>query len=112
MWKKALPLLIFFCSKYNLSDECSGALNSLIRGLLPEGNKFPSGYSHLKGVKSRFAEGVRVLDKTPDKTFCVLKFCYQIKHIVQRNLNEIGRFSEYGRDYLFTDFTQSICPGV
>ena len=36
-------LVEFFCSRFNLSDECLSSLHLLIRTCLPLGNKFPSG---------------------------------------------------------------------
>ena len=37
----ATVLTDILCSRYNFSDESSSAFHSLIKALLPDGNKFP-----------------------------------------------------------------------
>ena len=79
--QEASVLTDLFCSKFNCSDECAESLHSLVRVLLPSDNKFPSGYSHVNGMKKQFEDEVRVLNKTENFTICVMTFRFQIRDI-------------------------------
>ena len=50
--EKAIALTELFCSRFNLSDECSSTMITLIRNLLPRGNNFPSAYSYVNKIKT------------------------------------------------------------
>ena len=106
----ASSLADLFCSKFNLSDECSSTLYSIIKGLLPEENKFPSGYSRIKKIKDSFQDSVRVLQKNTGNAFCVLKFRFQIGGILKRSLSEISKHSDFRRGNPDKDFNPSFCP--
>ena len=108
--QEASDLTDVFCSNYKLSDERSDSLHSLIRALLPVGNNFPSGSSHVRKMKKQFEEGVRVLYKTEEFSVCVLMFRFLIRDIVQHNLQQIINYSEQRRIRPHLDFKESICP--
>ena len=110
--QEASNLTELFCSKYNLSDECSSSLFALVNCLLPEENKIPSGYSHLRNMKKNFQENIRVLKKTADDCLCVLNFRFQLREIVKENFSEIKHYAEIHQDKPFTDFCPSFCPPV
>ena len=54
----ATVLIDMLCSRFNFSDECSTAVHSLIKVLLPQDNKFPSAYSHIKKMKKTWRRNV------------------------------------------------------
>ena len=110
--QEASNLTELFCSKYNLSDECSSSLYALLHCLLPQNNKLPSGYSHIRNMKKNFQENIRVLKKTADDCLCVLNFRFQLREIVKRNFSEIRRYAENRKDNPFKDFCPSFCPPV
>ena len=110
--QEASNLTELFCSKYNLSDECSSSLYSLVHCLLPENNKLPSGYSHIRNMKKNFQENIRVLKKTAEDCLCVLNFRFQLREIVKQNFSEIRQHAEKRKDSPFTDFCPSFCPAV
>ena len=60
----ATSLVNLFCSNFNLSDECSSSLFSLVKVLLPEDNKFPSGYSQINNIKLNFKSSTRFKKKS------------------------------------------------
>ena len=68
----ATSLVNLFCSNFNLSDECSSSLFSLVKVLLPEDNKFPSGYSQSNSIKRNFESSTRFIKKEPGNTFVSL----------------------------------------
>ena len=110
--QEASNLTELFCSKYNLSDDCSSSLFALVNCLLPEDNKFPSGYSHIRNMKKNFQENIRVLKKTADDCLCVLNFRFQLREIVKQNFSEIRQYAEIRKDKPFIDFCPSFCPPV
>ena len=110
--QEASNLTELFCSKYNLSDECSSSLYALLHCLLPQNNNLPSGYSHIRNMKKNFQQNIRVLKKTADDCLCVLNFRFQLREIVKRNFSEIRRYAENRKDNPFTDFCPSFCPPV
>ena len=77
--QEASNLTESFCSKYNLSDECSSSLYALLHCLLPQNNRLPSGYSHIRNMKKNFQQNIRVLKKTADDSLCVLNFRFQLR---------------------------------
>ena len=101
-----------FCSRYNLSDECSNSLHSLIKSLLPAENSFPTGYSQLRDSKKTFDENVRVLKNSPNMTFCVMNFRSQLRHIVGKNINQIFEYAEHRVKNPSIDLNCSFCPPV
>ena len=108
--KDASALASLFCSKFNLSDECSSTFFSIVKALLPEQNNFPSGFSHIKNVKNQFNSSLRILDKKPEQTFCVLTFRFQLGDIIKRSLRELFSYSETRRLDPSKDFNPTICP--
>ena len=83
---------------------------SIVKALLPEQNNFPSGFSHNKNVKNQFSSSLRVLDKKPEHTFCVLTIRFQLADIIKRSLREIFSYSETRRLDPSKDFNPTICP--
>ena len=71
---EATDLTALFCSRYHLSDECSSTLHSMIKSFLPDGNHFPSGYSHLQKTKRNFAENIRFFRNALTTQFACLIF--------------------------------------
>ena len=78
----ASMLTKLFCSRFHLSDECSNSLYSLIKVILPENNKFPSGYSHIKRVKDDFDDNVRAFIQTSEYSLCILNFTLQLRDVL------------------------------
>ena len=107
---EASTITSLFCSKFNLSDECSSTLHSLIRVLLPETNNFPSGFSYVQNVKRQFENEIRILRKTSENSLCVLSFRFQVRDIVERNINQIRDYSNFRRNNPLLDFNASLCP--
>ena len=101
-----------FCSRFHLSDECSNSLYSLIKGLLPEDNKFPSGYSHIKNIKDNFDNCVRIFTQTSEYSLCVLKFTSQLRDICFRYFRQITHYSQQRKANPQKDFAASLCPIV
>ena len=66
----AVVLTDLFCSKFNLTDECSNTLCTLMKMLLPDENKFPSGFSRIKKISTTIIS----------KTRCVL--CSRIRELL------------------------------
>ena len=110
--EKTQSLMGLFCSHYNLSDECSSTLHTLIKALLPDDNKFPSSYSHIRNMKQNFLDEVQCLEKRPNNSLCVMKFRLQLRDIIQRNLNSIFKYSEKREQNQFSDFPTTLCPLV
>ena len=110
--QEASSLMELFCSKYNFSDECSSSLYVLVNCLLPENNKLPSGYSHIRNMNKNFQENIRVLMRTADDCLCVLNFRFQLGEIVKQNFLEIRQCAEILKDKPFADFCPSFCPPV
>ena len=108
----ATVLTNLFCSKFSLTDECSNTLCALIKVLLPDENKFPSGFSRIKKIKNNFENSVRVMLKDPGITVCVLNYRFQLGEIVKRYLNEILRYSETRKQNPNKDLHVSFCPAV
>ena len=108
--QEASVLTDLFCSKFNCSDECAESLHSLVRVLLPTDNKFPSGYSHVNGMKKQFEDEVRVLNKTENFTICVVTFRFQIRNIFKRNFAKIFQYSEFRKNNAHVDFNTKLCP--
>ena len=106
----ATSLVNLFCSNFNLSDECSSSLFSLVKVLLPEDNKFPSGYSQINNIKRNFETSTRFIKKEPGNTFCVINFRFQLADILKRYLYEIIKYSDVRRKNPDKDFNSSICP--
>ena len=110
--KEATDLMDLFCAKFNLFDECSASLHSLVKVLLPTENRLPSGYSHVQSMKRNYEEKVRAIRKTSAASFCVLSFRFQIRDIVKSQLSNILRYSNQRKEDPFGDFSRSICPIV
>ena len=110
--KDASILAELFCSKFNLSDECSNSLFSLIKVVLPEDNKFPSGYSHIKNIKSNFDDNVRFFTQTADYSLCILNYTFQLRDIISRYFREITQHSQFRKANPCKDFKASLCPIV
>ena len=110
--QEASDLTELFCSRFSLSDECSSSLHTLIRVLLPDGNTFPSGYSHVNGMKKQFEDGIRFLHKNDDSSLCVLNFRFQIRDVIRRNLSQINQYTDVRKKYPNSDLNQSLCPLV
>ena len=108
----ASMLTELFCSKFNLSDECSNSLYSLIKVILPEDNKFPSGYSHIKSVKDNFDDNVRAFIKTTEYSLCILNFTLQLRDVLSRYFRQITCHSQFRKANPCKDFTTSLCPLV
>ena len=104
---EASTVTSLFCSKFNLSDECFSTLHSLIRVLLPETNNFPSGFSYVQNVKRQFENEIRILRKTSENSLCVLSFRFQVRDIVERNINQIRDYSNFRRNNPLLDFNAS-----
>ena len=109
---EASSLTELFCSKFNLSDECSSSLHTLIKTLLPEKNNFPSGYAHVQGIKRQYQEKIRSFFKSTEESYRILTFRFQLRDVFLRNLNEIIQYSKHRTSNRYTDFTHSICPIV
>ena len=103
-------LVELFCSRFNLSDEASTSLYSVIRAILPKDNCFPSGFSKIKLEKLYFSRQVRYMKKTPSETLCVLNFRVQLSEIVRRNLSQIVKYSEYRSQNCDADLNLSFSP--
>ena len=110
--RDASMLAELFCSRFHLSDECSNSLYSLIKGLLPEDNKFPSGYSHIKNIKDSFDNSVRFFTQTSEYSLCVLKFTSQLRDICSRYFRQITHYSQQRKANPQKDFAASLCPIV
>ena len=95
----AASLVEMFCCRFHLSDEGSSALHSLISNLLPSDNLLPSGFRHIQKIKRNFSDNVRHILTTEDYCVCVLKFRFQLRDVVQRNLNQIFNYSDYRRNH-------------
>ena len=108
--QNATSIAELFCSRFNLSDECSSAMFSLIKSFLPETNKFPSAYSYTKKMKNAYNEEVRILKKDSERSFCVMNFRYQIRDIVKRNLTSIFNYSSERLEKNDCDFNVSFIP--
>ena len=72
--KDVTTLIDLFCSRFALSDEGSSTLHSIIRGILPADNCFPTGFLHLQNEKRNFSDQVHFMRKTSSETLCVLTF--------------------------------------
>ena len=106
----ATYLTELFCSRFNLSDECSSSLHQLIKTLLPKENNFPSAYSYIKKMKKNFEEEVCFLKKTNSQSICVLNFRFQLRDIIERNLPSILDYSLHRESNPYSDFNKDICP--
>ena len=47
-----------------------------MQSFLPEGNIFPSGYSYNKNMNKNYDDQARVIQKTAEYSYCVMKFCF------------------------------------
>ena len=99
-----------FCSKFSLSDECSSNLYSLIKVLLPEENQFPSSFARIRNAKASFENSVRVLQKTEDRTICVMRYRFQLADIFKRSLYQVLKYSEKRRENPEKDFNPNFFP--
>ena len=108
----ATVLIDMLCSRFNFSDECSTAVHSLIKVLLPQDNKFPSAYSHIKKMKKTFEEEMSFLCNSSNQSFCVLNFRYQLRNVVQRHLASIFSYTEERRQKVYSDFNAELCPFI
>ena len=108
----ATVLIDMLCSRFNFSDECSTAVHSLIKVLLPQDNKFPSAYSHIKKMKKTFEEEISFLCNSSNQSFCVLNFRYQLRNVVQRHLASIFSYTEERRQKIYSDFNAELCPFI
>ena len=106
----ASALVELFSSKFNLSDEASSNLYSIIRAILPKDNLFPSGYSKVRLEKLYFSRQLRHLDKKPTQTNCILNFRVQLDEIVKRNLTQIIKYSQYRSQNCNADLKCSFSP--
>ena len=106
----AASLVEMFCCRFHLSDEGSSALHSLISNLLPSDNLLPSGFRHIQKIKRNFSDNVCHILTTEDYCVCVLKFRFQLRDVVQRNLNQIFNYSDYRRNHPNTDLSFNIAP--
>ena len=106
----ATYLTELFCSRFNLSDECSSSLHQLIKTFLPKENNFPSAYSYIKKMKKNFEEEVCFLKKTNSQSICVLNFRFQLRDIIERNLPSILDYSLHRESNPYSDFNKDICP--
>ena len=86
--KDATDLAELFCSRFNLSDETSTSLFSLIKCLLPVSNRFPSGYSYVQNTKRSLDENLRCIKNTSDHSIFILKFRFQLRNIVLPTLTK------------------------
>ena len=86
-------LVEFFCSRFNLSDECSSSLHLLIRTCLLLGNKFPSWYSFVQKMKKSYEEELFFSKKTETESFCVLNIRSQLRDIIERHFISISGYS-------------------
>ena len=101
-----------FCSRFNLSDECSSSLHLLIKTFLPKENDFPSAYSYIRKMKKTYEEEVCFIKKTTSQSLCVLNFRFQLRDIIQRHLSSILDYSLYRDSNPHSDFNKDICPLV
>ena len=99
-----------FCSRYNLSDDCSTDLHSLIKNLLPVSNNFPTGYSFIKKVKTNFVNSIRILEKCSENSYCILNFRFQIGDIIKRHFFLSSQYSNFRESDGEKDFTTIFCP--
>ena len=106
----ASSLVELFCSKFNISDEASTSLYSVIRAILPNDNCFPSGFSKIKLEKLYFSRQLRYMKKTHIETLCVLNFRVQLGEILKRNLSQIIKYSEYRLQNCDADLDSSFSP--
>ena len=83
-------LVEFFCSRFNLSDECSSSLHLLIRTCLPLGNKFPSEFSFVQKMNKSYEEELFFSIKTETESFCVLNIRSQLGDIIERHFMSIS----------------------
>ena len=84
-------------SRYNLSDEATGAIYRLLRCVLPKDNKLPSGITKVRHTKKRFVEQTRCLKRTSNGEFCVLNFARSLKSVVSNNFTQILKYSSQRR---------------
>ena len=108
----ATALAEIFCSRFHLSDECSSSLFSLISNILPPENVSPSGYSHEVKMKKNFNDNIRSLETGENFSICILRYRFQLRDIVRRNLNQIFNYSEYRKRNPHNDLNFSIAPPV
>ena len=108
----ASTLIELFCSKFSLSDEASNSLHSIVRGILPNDNNFPSGYAYIQNIKRNFNEHVRYLNKTSKSALCVLHFKFQLRDILVRNFTQILNYSEFRKQNPGKDFQLDFLPPV
>ena len=80
----ATALAEIFCSRFHLSDECSSSLFSLISNIVPPGNVFPSGYSHVVKMKKNFNDNIRSLETGETFSICILRVRFQLRDIVRQ----------------------------
>ena len=110
--ENATTMTDFFCARFKLSDECSKTLHTLIKSFLPAQNNFPSAHSHVSKMKKLFENQVQHLTKAETHSLCVLKFRYQLRDIVQRNLSTILKYSEERKKYPHLDFNTNFLAPV
>ena len=92
---EATALIKMFCSRFNLSDECSSTMHTMIRLLLPPGNMFPSGFSYIQSSKKQFEEEIGLMQKSPRKNLCVINYRFQLRDLTQLHLNSILDHSHF-----------------
>ena len=106
----ATSLVNLFCSNFYLSDECSSSLFSPLKVLLPEDNRFASGYPQINNIKRNFESSTRLIKKEPGNSFRVISFRFQLAEILKRYLYEVIKYSDVRRKNPEKHFNSSICP--
>ena len=106
--EEAAILTDLLCSRFNLSDVCASSVHSLIKAFLPPDNCFPSGYSHIKKIKQNFQEYIRCFRKKERYSFCVLNFRFQLRFLIQKNLQAIFKHSVNRQREPNSDFNSNV----
>ena len=99
-----LTLIEQLSSRFNLSDEGSIALHSLVKSILPRDDILPSGYTTIRKNKQNFNNQLRVLEKSADNSICILKFRSQLIRILEKHFNSILNYSEFRQQNKELDF--------
>ena len=48
-------------------------------------------------MNKNYDDQARVIQKTAECSYCVMKFCFQLRDIVRRHFNQIAEYSNYRR---------------
>ena len=78
--------------------------------ILPPDNLLPSGFRHIQKIKQNFSDNVRHFLTTEEYCACVLMFRFQLRDVVQRNLNQIFNYSDHRKNHPNSDLSFNTAP--